>query len=192
MSHASIILTMPQGTDVPSVSGGVLWPDTVNKLFYLFGGEYSDTNEVKRRDAQGFALWFYDTIYDTWNKSKYHGSQDAVRWPVLGAGAVSDTGTAYYYGGYLTNTSDFGTDGQPVMQNALISYDMDKRQWTNQTWDKTPRAEGSLDYIPASEGGMLVYFGGLETDKTTGEVSYVSLRLRFLAIETMLTFPRQT
>ncbi|KAF2626381.1 hypothetical protein BU25DRAFT_432178 [Macroventuria anomochaeta] len=160
--------------EVPSVSGGVLWPDPVNKLFYLFGGEYGDTNEVKRRDGQGsgFTLWFYDTIYDSWNKSKRHGSQDGIRWPALGAGAVSDAGDAYYYGGYLTNTSDFRTDGQPVMQNGLITYNMDSRQWTNQTWDETPRAEGSLHYLPASEGGMLVYFGGLETDQSNGNVTY--------------------
>jgi hypothetical protein len=156
------------------VSGGVLWPDDANKLFYLFGGEYANTEEVKNRDEQGFTLWLYDTLYDTWNQSKYHASQEAVRWPAFGAGTVSDVGIAYYYGGYLSNTSDYGTDGQRVMQNSLITYDMDGGRWDNNTWDNTRRAEGSLIYLPASEGGMLLYFGGLETDETNGEVGYVS------------------
>ncbi|KZM22983.1 uncharacterized protein EKO05_0011196 [Ascochyta rabiei] len=168
---------LSKGRDVPSVSGGVLWPDTVNKLFYLFGGEYNDTEEVQSRDGptQGFSLWYYDTIYDAWNKTKGHGSQSSIRWPAFGSGTVSDAGIAYYYGGYLTNTSDFKTVGQPVMQNTLISYDMDSRQWDSHIWDDTRRAEGSLQYIPASEGGMLVYFGGVETDKTSGGLSYANM-----------------
>jgi hypothetical protein len=144
-------------------------------FFYLFGGEYVNTEEVKQRDAQGFTLWYYDILYDTWNWSKYHDSQDAVRWPAFGAGAVSDFGMAYYYGGYLTNKSDYGTDGERVMQNSLISYDMDEGWWENHTWDNTRRAEGSLLYLPASDVGMLIYFGGLETNEANGEVVYVSL-----------------
>ena len=157
------------------MTGGALWPDNVNKLFYLFGGEYSDSEELKRKNAGGgFTLWLYDTIYDSWNKSKYDGSQANIRWPAFGASAVSDAGTAYYYGGYLTNASDFETEGQPVMQNALISYDMDKREWFNNTGNPTRRAEGSLHYLPASDSGLLVYFGGLETNSSSGEVIYVS------------------
>lgn len=157
------------------MSGGVLWPDTLNKLFYLFGGEYRDTGELKDKNSDGrFTLWFFDTIYNSWNRSQYASSQNEIQWPVLGSGTVSDAGIAYYYGGYLTNTSDIGTQGQPVMQNALISYDMNSPRWDNNTGNPVRRAEGSLHYLPASDGGMLVYFGGLETNVSSGEVSYVS------------------
>lgn len=157
------------------VSGGVLWPDTVNKLFYLFGGEYSDTEELKKKNSQGgFNLWFYDTIYNKWDKPRSDGSQAGIHWPALGTSAVSDAGKAYYYGGYLTNTSDIETVGSPVMQNTLISYDMNTQKWAVDTGNPIRRAEGSLHYLPASDAGLLVYFGGVETN-TFSEISYVSV-----------------
>lgn len=157
------------------MSGGVLWPDPVNKLFYLFGGEFIDTAEVNRRQTLRFDLWYYDIIYDKWNKTQYHGSQASVKWPALGAGAVSDGGIAYWYGGYLTNKSDINTAGQPIMQSALISFEMDSRKWANESTDQPPRAEGSLLWLPASERGMLVYFGGVEMNVSTGAVTYVRM-----------------
>lgn len=48
---------------VPSVQGGVLWPDETNKVIYLYGGEYGNDK------PEDFTLWYYDIIYDTWNKS---------------------------------------------------------------------------------------------------------------------------
>jgi hypothetical protein len=48
---------------VPSVSGGILWHDAVNKVIYAYGGEYGNSQ------PQQFKLWFYDIIYDTWNVS---------------------------------------------------------------------------------------------------------------------------
>lgn len=48
---------------VPSVSGGILWPDTVNKVIYSYGGEYGNSQ------PQQFKLWFYDIVYNTWNVS---------------------------------------------------------------------------------------------------------------------------
>ncbi|KAJ4293397.1 hypothetical protein N0V90_008680 [Kalmusia sp. IMI 367209] len=164
---------LTKDTNIPSVSGGVLWPDTVNKLFYLFGGEYYETKDIPVGDAQGFTLWFFDTVYNTWNRSTSDGSQATVKWPALGAGTVTDEGVAYYYGGYLTNRSDIGWSDERFMLNNLISYDMETRRWDNNTWDETPRAEGSLHYVPASERGMLVYFGGVETNSTDGQVNYL-------------------
>ena len=159
---------------MPSVSGGVLWPDQANKLFYLFGGEYPNVDELRTRDTQGFTLWFYDTIYNTWNRSASDASQARIKWPAYGAGAVTDEGVAYWYGGYLTENSDSSYRGSDFMMNNLISYDMNTRRWNNNTWDQTRRAEGSLHYIPASEGGMLVYFGGVETNRTGGQTTFVS------------------
>lgn len=167
--------------------GGVLWPDAVNKLFYLFGGIYQDANEAKKRDEQGFSLWFYDTIYGTWNKSNNHSSQAEVRWPAGGAGAVSEDGVAYYYGGYISSNGTL--DGQ-VEQNALISYDMNTQKWTNQTLVETLRGNGSLHYIPASDGGMLVYFGGWERENLSSSTSLV-IYPHSLALKLQLTSVRQ-
>ena len=155
---------------MPSVSGGVLWPDSTNKLFYLFGGEYDNTNDV-----QSFTtLWLYDIIYNTWNRSSASdGSLTGINWPALGAGTFTDVGVAYYYGGYLTNLSMPQWPGDRLMLNSLISFNMNTRSWQNNTYDQTPRAEGSMHFIPASDAGMLVYFGGVELDN--GTTSYVSL-----------------
>lgn len=47
--------------NVPSLSGGLLFPDVVNKVIYLYGGEY------KYNPPDFFAFWYYDIINDTWN-----------------------------------------------------------------------------------------------------------------------------
>lgn len=157
--------------DVPSVSGGVLWPDSANKLFYLFGGEYDNTNDV-----QSFTtLWLYDIIYNTWNRSSASdGSLTGINWPALGAGTFTDVGVAYYYGGYLTNLSMPKWPGDRLMLNSLISFNMNTRSWQNNTYDQTPRAEGSMHFIPASDAGMLVYFGGVEIDNGTSSYANMS------------------
>ncbi|KAF1931004.1 uncharacterized protein M421DRAFT_57308 [Didymella exigua CBS 183.55] len=149
--------------DIPSVSGGVLWPDSINKLFYLFGGEYDNTNDV-----QSFTtLWLYDILYNTWNRSSASdGSLTGINWPALGAGTFTDVGVAYYYGGYLTNLSMPKWTGDRLMLNSLVSFNMNARTWHNSTSGQTPRAEGALHFIPASAAGMLVYFGGVEMSIT--------------------------
>lgn len=151
------------------MSGGVLWPDSANKLFYLFGGEYDSV-----KDVQPFTtLWLYDVIYNTWNRSSASdGSLTDIHWPAFGAGTVTDTGTAYYYGGYLSDLSMSNWKGDRLMLNSLTSFNLNTRSWQNNTYDQTPRAEGSLHFIPASDGGMLVYFGGVEVND--GASSYVS------------------
>lgn len=61
------------------------------------------------------------------------------------------------------------------MLNTMLKYDMNSTVWTNTTFNtNTARAEGTLQYIPASANGMLVYFGGVETDKASGKISHVS------------------
>ncbi|KAF1846853.1 uncharacterized protein K460DRAFT_425442 [Cucurbitaria berberidis CBS 394.84] len=149
---------LTKSRDVPSVSGGILWPDLVNKVFYQYGGEYTNTT------AQSFGtLWFYDTIYNSWNRSAGSGaSQAQVSWPAFGAGTTNDEGIGYYYGGYLNENSDSRWKGNPLMLGSIVSYNMSEGTWRNHTYDLTPRAEGSLQYIPAGERGMLVYFGGVE------------------------------
>lgn len=52
---------------MPSVSGGILWPDTANKIIYAYGGEQEGSGPV---DA---GLWYYDILYNTWNVSTPDG-----------------------------------------------------------------------------------------------------------------------
>jgi hypothetical protein len=156
------------------VSGGILWPDPVNKLFYQYGGQYTNS------EPQGFStLWLYDTVYNTWNRStSSDASQSQISWPAFGAGTTTDEGIGYYYGGYLSANSVSGWTGDSLMLNSIVSYDMNRRTWKNYTYDSTPRAEGTLKYIPAGERGMLIYFGGVET--INGQQSYVSNRMSSL------------
>ncbi|KAI9875981.1 MAG: hypothetical protein M1823_007364, partial [Watsoniomyces obsoletus] len=50
---------------------------------------------------------------------------------------------------------------------------MTDRTWKNRTFDTTPRAEGTLQYITAGARGMLVYFGGVET--VNGTKTYANM-----------------
>lgn len=139
-------------------------------MFYLFGGVNADT---KVHDTA--SLWSYDTIYNNWTEVVPDGTQLDISWPSFGASDVSDEGVAYYYGGYLGNGSVAGWTGDTIMLNSLVEYDLKTNKWDNRTYDdRTPRAEGSLHYIPASQRGMLVYFGGMEQG-TDGNTSYVRI-----------------
>lgn len=155
----------------------------MNKYFYLFGGEYETTDIAQGKDTRFIDLWQYDTIYNNWTKIKPHFTQNSVKWPAFGAGAIHENGWGYYYGGYLTDKSTSGWTGERLMLNTLLKYDMNTTEWSNTTVDQTPRAEGTLQYIPASAGGMLVYFGGVETDPNSGNVSYVSASHRVLELK---------
>lgn len=64
------------------------------------------------------------------------------------------------------------------MLNSLVSYSMNDGKWGNST-NGAARAEGALQYIPAGDRGMLVYFGGVEKP-SGGITSYVSIILSIL------------
>lgn len=146
-----------------------MWPDVTNKLFYLFGGEYVDVTSVQPFTS----LWFFDVVYNTWNRTNPSSSQNGIGWPAFGSGVVAESGTAYYYGGYLSNKTTPNWSSDPLMLSSLVSFDMDTQIWSNHTYGDVPRAAGTMHYIPASASGMLVYFGGVETDPT-GIVRQVS------------------
>lgn len=62
------------------------------------------------------------------------------------------------------------------MQSSLITYDMDNNFWrSNVFFDSIPRAEGALFYIPASDKGMLVYFGGVQNMSNSSTITGVSV-----------------
>jgi hypothetical protein len=138
----------------------------VNKRFFLFGGD----NYQSPPSAAN--LISYDTIYDKWDSfgAPSQGIQ-SVSW---GAGVgISDIGQGYILGGWLSDYSVPGWNGAPFATNSLLSYDMDRQAWTNNTGpaDNLPRAEGVMVYVPASDSGMLVQFGGVTISNGTTEAS---------------------
>ncbi|KAI3401857.1 hypothetical protein diail_6416 [Diaporthe ilicicola] len=158
---------LSKNASIPDVSGGILWGDDVNKQFYLFGGEYYGTPPTP------FNLYSYDVLNDRWNNLG-PPSQSGINPISYGAGVgISELGLGFYYGGWLSNNSVPGWSGPPVATTGLIRYDMDEGSWTNNTGpDSTRRAEGTMNYLPASDGGLLIYFGGVqdqENGTTTGQ-----------------------
>jgi hypothetical protein len=150
-------LTKP--ATAPSVSGGILWPDTVNKRFYLYGGEFNGVA------PPAYETWEYDAIALNWSQATPDVTQASIQRASYGAGvAVEDRALAYHYGGWLSNNSVAGWATDPLALSTFLEYDMIRNTWTNNTGpDTTGRAEGIMVYIPASDGGMLVYLGGIQS-----------------------------
>ncbi|KAH0845880.1 hypothetical protein FOPE_12243 [Fonsecaea pedrosoi] len=148
---------LTKNSSVPDVAGGTLWQDEVNKVFWLYGGEFSAA-------PSAFQLWGYDVVLNQWNLSSPHvGSTASIQRVSWGAGvASSEIGMGFYYGGYLNNLTTPLWTGPPLATSNLIIYDMDQNSLTNNTgYDNIGRAEGIMVYIPASMSGLLVYFGGV-------------------------------
>ncbi|KAE8155254.1 hypothetical protein BDV25DRAFT_146397 [Aspergillus avenaceus] len=154
-------LTKP--ADAPDVNGGILWPDTVNKMIYLYGGEFAEGT------PQNFSVWSYDALYDKWKAVTADASQSNIRRASYGSGVtIQDRAVGFYYGGWLSNASVPSWESQPMALSSLLEYDMLQNTWTNSTGpDSVGRAEGAMVYIPASEG-MLVYFGGVQAPNDNG------------------------
>jgi hypothetical protein len=148
-------LTKP--ASVPAVAGGVLWQDEVNKVFWLYGGEFSDA-------PSAFELWGYDVVLNQWKLSTVSISSDnPIQRLSYGAGvADSGSGKGFYYGGYLNNLTNPKWAGPQIATSRLIIFDMVQNTLTNSTGNDTlGRAEGTMVYIPSSTAGLLIYFGGV-------------------------------
>ncbi|KAH0556047.1 hypothetical protein GP486_006013 [Trichoglossum hirsutum] len=148
---------LSKNSTVPSVAGGILWADNVNKVFYLFGGEYTQGPPLG-----GSSLWGYDVILNQWNLTSSSSNKQIDR-VAYGAGvSVSERAEAYYFGGYLSNKTIPGWSGPPLATSNIVKYDMARDSWSNNTGpDSIPRAEGVMVFIPASDQGLLIYFGGV-------------------------------
>ncbi|KAK3322153.1 hypothetical protein B0H66DRAFT_192462 [Apodospora peruviana] len=151
---------LTKNASIPSVSGGTLWADTVNKRFYLFGGEYEQQQQAP---SSQFTLWSFNTLSQEW-ESFGQPAQTVINGVSYGAGvSVSERGEGYYYGGWMSMAND------SVATSTLIRYDMDANAWTNSTGpDSVRRAEGAMVFLPIGDGGMLVYFGGVQQPSTNG------------------------
>lgn len=143
---------------IPTVEGGVLWGDSLNKTFYVFGGA------ITAGLPGEFHLFGYDIINDRW----WDFGAPKATWldiPSYGAGVgVSQTGEGYYYGGWISNTSMQGWTNPPTMSSSLYKYEYDQNRFTlaNPPTDNLARAEGTMVWIPAGDNtGMFVYLGGI-------------------------------
>ncbi|KAK2051845.1 cell wall anchored protein [Colletotrichum caudatum] len=151
---------------IPNVAGGALWSDSVNKRLYLFGGEHNPGEP-----PLPFNLYGYDILNNQWDFFGPSRTGAAISKVSYGAGvSVDSRGEAYYYGGWLSNNSVTGWGaGPPVATTGLVKYTMDTNSFANSTGpDGIRRAEGSLQYIPAGDGGMLIYFGGVQDLSANG------------------------
>ncbi|KAH6866037.1 hypothetical protein B0T10DRAFT_612002 [Thelonectria olida] len=147
---------LSKNASVPSVHGGALWADDVNYRLFLFGGEFYSDNPTT------LSVMSYDIWYDQWDD---FGPPPAGIQPVsYGAStSVMERGEGYYYGGYLSNASVLGWSGYRRATSDLVRYKMDGNSWTKLAGpDHIKRAEGVMTFIPASDSGMLVYFGGAQ------------------------------
>ncbi|KAF2004831.1 hypothetical protein P154DRAFT_20057 [Amniculicola lignicola CBS 123094] len=154
---------LTKNSTVPSVSGGILWSDSVNKAAYLFGGEYQN-------NPADFSFWAYDVVLNQWNETKYSSNVDTLQRVAYGAGTqVEELGMGYYYGGWMNSNTSPGWAGLPMATSNLITFDMTSGTLNNNTGpDDVGRAEGQMVYLPASDGGLLAYFGGVEDPYQNG------------------------
>ncbi|RYP38290.1 hypothetical protein DL767_002621 [Monosporascus sp. MG133] len=143
---------------IPTVHGGVLWGDSVNKRFFVFGGEY--TVGVPTDD---FHLFSYDIPLDKWDDFGKPQLSSPLNTTSYGAGVgISETGQGYYYGGWITKGSMRGWTQDKAMTSSFYRYGYDSNTTTViNPPDTLPRAEGAMVWIPAGDTGLLVYFGGL-------------------------------
>jgi Galactose oxidase, central domain len=150
---------LSKNATIPSVNGGILWEDSVNKRLYLYGGEFYQSSP-----PTGYTLYSYDILHDDWMSLGPPKGSDTIMPTSYGAGvSISWIGEAYYYGGWVSGSSVAGWTGPPQASNRLIKYTMDSNTWSNLTGpDNIRRAEGTMVYIPIGDAGMLIYFGGAQ------------------------------
>lgn len=159
---------------IPSLQGGVLWPDEVNKRLYQFGGESAKDDPAT--PLRG--VYAYDILADAWDYLTFdHAGQPkstVIHRTSYGAGvAIRERGEGYWYGGWASNRSDADwAGGGRAATSYLVKYEMDRNLWTNSSGpDDMARAEGAMVYIPAGDAGMLVYMGGVRDEHGNGSAA---------------------
>ncbi|SPJ70371.1 uncharacterized protein FTOL_00099 [Fusarium torulosum] len=151
-----IYANLSKNASIPSVHGGALWADDVNYRLFLFGGEFFAGSPTTSN------LMSYDIWYDQWDDFG-SPSADIKRVSYGSAATVKERGEGYYYGGYLSRASVTDWSGDRRATSDLIRYNMDSNTWARLSGpDDINRAEGVMTFIPASDRGMLVYFGGFQ------------------------------
>lgn len=142
--------------NVPDLVGGQLWADQANEKLYMFGGEYSSGPPLSP------ALWSYDPWNDTWAQIETNDRERQIQRPSFGAGlSVEHLGIGYYLGGWLGPMNVVGWQGDRFATSDLISYDMINNTFRKDSGPVNARVEGTLQYVPTGDEGLLVSFGGL-------------------------------
>ncbi|KAL8416379.1 hypothetical protein RB596_006799 [Gaeumannomyces avenae] len=147
---------LSKNESIPQLNGGVLWPDEVNKRFYQYGGAFN-----KQGDMRTFELFSYDIMHNKWDS--FGPSRNGVVRLAYGAGVgISRIGKGFYYGGWMSNATVPGWGARPAVATSfMVKYDYDTNTWSNETGpDAVRRAGGAMAFIPAGDGGLLVYLGG--------------------------------
>jgi hypothetical protein len=124
----------------------------------VYGGE--DTSGY----PSPYHVWSYDILFDRWDDNGSPNIAVAPNIASYGAGVgVAQTGTGYYYGGWIKNTTMRGYTGSPKMSGDLYKYDYDANEFSSlNPPDQLGRSEGAMVWLEAGDNpGLLVYFGGL-------------------------------
>ncbi|SMR41225.1 unnamed protein product [Zymoseptoria tritici ST99CH_1E4] len=147
-------------SEVPVVSGGALWSDDVNKIFYLFGGQ----NDQQAQSPRQNTIWSYDILNNAWREMPTDSRSTDITIPAFGASTTDpNQGIGYYYGGWTDNSGGNAYSTAATAKSKMIVYEYESNIWHEIRFiDDIPRAEGALFYIPASDHGMLIYLGGVE------------------------------
>ncbi|UPX17203.1 uncharacterized protein EKO05_0007572 [Ascochyta rabiei] len=153
-------------SDIPSVSGGILWPDEANKCFYQFGGEFTAGLPSE------FSMHTYDVVLDQWNLTgnKAAGVFTTQRAAYGGGTHIEGLGLGFYLGGWMSNQTSPDWTGPAVATADLIRFEYSTGLLYNTSGpeDNVGRAEGQMVYLPVSDSGVLVYFGGIEDQHQNG------------------------
>ena len=152
-------------SDIPSVSGGILWPDEVNKCFYQFGGAFTNGT------PSAFNMWTYDVLLDRWHQTETKAGGGSIQRVAYGAGThIDGSGLGFYFGGYMSNQTDSSWTGPSVATSDLVRFEYTTGLLSNYSGpeDNVGRAEGQMVYLPISDSGLLVYFGGIEDPQQNG------------------------
>lgn len=118
-----------------------------------------------------FHIWSYDIINDHWDDQGPPSINTPPAIAAFGAGVgVSETGTGYYYGGWVSNTSMSGWLQPPTMSSNFYKYEYDTEQFTlAASPDNKARAEGGMVWLPVGDPeGVLLYFGGIVSNGPNG------------------------
>ncbi|KAH7389351.1 hypothetical protein DE146DRAFT_160791 [Phaeosphaeria sp. MPI-PUGE-AT-0046c] len=158
--------------NVPSLSGAYLWADEVNKCFYQFGGAFPEADT-----PEDFGMWTYDVLLNQWNRTNYVSNNKNLQRPSFGAGTQIDSrGLGFYYGGWLSNRTSPGWKSSRMALSSLLRFDFTTGDLRNNTHpDGIGRAEGQMMYLPVSDGGLLVYFGGIEDTYRNGSYTAANM-----------------
>lgn len=142
---------------IPTVAGGVLWGDDINKKFVVYGGE--STQGL----PEPFHLFSYDVLQNSWADLGAPTTQVPPNISAYGAGVgLSKIGQGYHYGGWISNKTMRGWIGPPTMSSNFYRYDYEANKLNPvNPPDKLGRAEGGITWIPAGDNGLLVYLGGM-------------------------------